>query len=288
MTIPRLWRHLWTRPATAADRAALLVLISADRLPGGPALTARTLDEALAVGPDRRPDDRTTVAPERPERVVWTREKERTERTEVVHDGSGQLLGAVCFSPETDGAGASIRWLHALEDRAVADLLVRLVLDHAPRCTVRAFARASPLPPGLPGLPVHDRAVTRTALEAAGFRTDGQWLYLHRQLPDEGVAGPPSPDRQELTGRCSTRARPVDADGATWWIEVDDLARHGGDPYLARCCLDETLAGLAARGARDVISCVDNLAPGISGTRTVLYDCGFDEVDALQSFVYRR
>jgi hypothetical protein len=271
--MPHLWRHLWTRPGTAADLAALLVLISADRLPGEPALTPQALHRALAAGPARRPGGRGAAV----------------ERTEVVHDGSGQLLGAVRFSREPDGTGASIRWLHAREDRAVADALVRLVLDHAPVCTVYAFAGASPLPPGLPGLPVHDRAVTRAALEAAGFRTDGQWLYLHRQLPGHGATGEAPPTvRPESARRCSTGAGPADADGATWWIDAEDLGRHDGDPYLARCCLDETLADLAARGARDVICCVDNLAAGVSTTRTVLYDCGFDEVDVLQSFVCRR
>ncbi|WP_240677082.1 GNAT family N-acetyltransferase [Actinacidiphila soli] len=222
-----------------------------------------------------------------------------------MHDPSGWVRGVVSYAKRPgDGAGL-ILWLHAEEeDQAVAEALVGHALGQFGPRTVYAFAFASAPSLGLEGLPVRNRPATRRALEAAGFAGRDRWRYLHRPLD-----GPLPTDAYPVADVCecadppgwqmhlresdgtlvgeATLGRPVDGIGVLWWISTDPAHRDRG---LGRHLLRQCFTRLAAEGAREVITYVDDDAPpgDPEHDRTAanrLYDSmGFTELDRLWSF----
>ncbi|MGW0708970.1 GNAT family N-acetyltransferase [Streptomyces sp. NPDC002643] len=282
--------QLSVRPYRADDVAAVLDLVAADPLPGQPLITSAMLAEALA---GRSPVD-----------GGWWAELDPPV-TDVVHDGTGQVLGIVSYATRpSDGAGFLL-WLHCREDAAVANALIVHALDRFGPRTVHAFEFASALTLGLEGLPARHRPVTRRALEEAGFTGRDLWRYMRVSLP---VAGLPhaahvtvneceDPPGKRLEVRAdgelaaeATIGRPVAGIGVLWWISVVPAARRRG---LGLALLGTALDMLTGLGACEAILYVDDDAPpgNLERDRTAangMYDrAGFTEVDRLHSFTRR-
>ncbi|GHE13831.1 GNAT family N-acetyltransferase [Streptomyces alanosinicus] len=289
MAIPTfgLATQLSVRPYRAGDEAAVLGLVAADRLPGQPLATPAMLAEALA---GRSPVD-----------GGWWAELDPPV-TDVVHDGTGQVLGAVSYATRPgDGAGFLL-WLHCREDAAVADALIAHALDRLGPRTVHAFEFASALTHGLEGLPARHRPVTRQALEEAGFTGRDLWRYMRVPLPVAGLPhaahvtvneceDPPGKRLEvredgELAAE-ATIGRPVAGTGVLWWISVVPAARGRG---LGLALLGSALDLLTGLAAREAILYVDDDAPPGDPERdrtaaNGMYDrAGFTEVDRLHSF----
>ncbi len=119
-------------PYVAADRAAALDLINADRMPGQPVATPGMLADALT--------GRSCVD------AGWWAELDHPE-TLVVTDITGATVGVIsCALRPRDGHGV-ILWLNCQEDEVVA----RALLDDAadvlgPHRTLDAFQRTWPCP----------------------------------------------------------------------------------------------------------------------------------------------
>ena len=288
--------HQLARPYMAADEVAVLRLINADRLPGQPSTSSAMLGEALA---GRSPVD-----------VGWWAELD-APRTDVLTVPTGGVVGVVSYANRAhDGAGL-ILWLHCRdeksheEDLSVATALVARVLAELGPRPVYAFEFASALTLGLEGLPVRFRAVTRKALDDAGFSGRDLWRYIHRRL-GASVASQVSsltevspsmdPAGWQLTLRDADGTTlgqaiigaPVDGIGVLWWISIEPPARRRG---LGRTLLEQCFVHLAANGAQEVIAYVDDDAPPGDAERdrtaaNRLYDqAGFAEVDRLHSFL---
>ncbi|HWR46460.1 MAG TPA: GNAT family N-acetyltransferase [Pseudonocardiaceae bacterium] len=296
-------RRLFLRPYAAADEAAVLGLVNAERLPGQPQTTSVMLGEALA---GRSPVD-----------GGWWAELD-VPRTDVVTIPSGQVVGVVSYATRPSDEAGLILWLHCRdenrreEDRhgehqAVAEALVAHVLAELEPRTVYAFEFASALTLGLEGLPVRHRPVTHKVLEVAGFSGRDLWRYIHRRLdapvprqvsPLAEVCSSVDPAGWRLIVRAADRTalgeaivgRPIDGIGVLWWISIAPAAHRRG---LGRVLLGQCFTHLAANGAREVIAYVDdNASPGdTERDRTAanhLYDqAGFAEIDRLHSFLRR-
>ncbi|MGH3800567.1 MAG: GNAT family N-acetyltransferase [Pseudonocardiaceae bacterium] len=295
--------HLFARPYAATDEPAVLGLVNADRLPGQPQTTSAMFAEALA---GCSPVD-----------SGWWAELD-VPRTDVLTVPSGRVVGVVSYATRPRDEAGLILWLHGRnengrnenrheEDQTVTEALVAHALAELGPRTVYAFEFASALTLGLEGLPVRYRAVTRKALEVAGFSGRDLWRYIHRRLdaplphqvpPLAEVSPSMNPAGWQLTLREAdgtalgeaTVGRPIDGIGVLWWISIAPAARRRG---LGRALLGQCFTHLAANGAREVIAYVDDDAPpgDIERDRTAanhLYDqAGFAEVDRLHSFLRR-
>jgi ribosomal protein S18 acetylase RimI-like enzyme len=293
ITSSRSTTQLMVRPYEAGDERAVLGLINADRLPGQPETTAAMLAEALA---GRSPVD-----------AGWWAELDPPV-TEVISDGSGEVLGVVSYAVRPSDEAGFVLWLHCLEeDQGLAVALVARALDRLGKRTVHAFEFASALSLGLEGLPVRDRPATRQALEASGFTGRDLWRYMCAPLPLAGLPRAPAvtvTDNEDPPGKRlevrdggvsgellaeATIGRPVAGIGVLWWIGVVPSARGRG---LGSALLGSAVDLLAGLGAGQVILFVDDDAPsGDERDRAAanrMYDrAGFTEVDRLFSFTRR-
>ncbi|MEU9946436.1 GNAT family N-acetyltransferase, partial [Streptomyces lavendulae] len=228
ITTPRARTQLSVRSYQDGDEAAVLDLVTADRLPGQPPTTAAMLAEALA---GRSPVD-----------GGWWAELQAPV-TEVICDETSTVLGAVSYATRPgDGAGF-ILWLHCHEDQVLTEALITRALDQLGQRTVHAFEFASALTLGLEGLPARHRPVTRRVLEAAGFTGRNLWRYMRADLPVTGlphVAHCTVTDCQDPPGKRlevreggeplaeATIGRPTAGIGVLWWIGVTPAARGRG------------------------------------------------------------
>ena len=286
--MPVLANELAVRRYTAADEAAVLRLINADRLPGQPVVTAEMLAEALA--------GRSSVDSN------WWKELD-TPLAEVAQATSGEVIGVVSSATRpTDGAGV-ILWLHCDENPVTAQALIEHVTGRLGDRTIHAFDFATALSLGLEGLPIRHRSATHAALAAAGFTGEDLWRYMHAPLPLEGlpraenVKTRPADDgigtqleirqgRKVLAE--ATVGTPFQATAVLWWISVDPTARGRRlGPQLLGTALDL----MSQQGAEQVILYVDDdAASDPDRDRTAantMYDrAGLTEIDRLWS--YRR
>lgn len=287
ITTPRAAAQLSVRPYQDGDEAVVLDLMAAHRLPGQPPTTPAMLAEALA---GRSPVD-----------GGWWAELEAPV-TEVIHDETATVLGAVSYTTRPgDGAGF-ILWLYCHEDQVLTEALIARALDQLGQRTVHAFEFASALTLGLEGLPASHRPVTRRALEAAGFTGRALWRYMRADLPVTGlphVAHCSVTDCEDAPGKRlevreggellaqATIGRPAAGIGVLWWIGVTPAARGRG---LGLALLGSALDLLKGLGAVEAILFVDDdaLAGNPERDRTAangMYDrAGFTEVDRLHSF----
>ncbi|MEV6286998.1 GNAT family N-acetyltransferase [Kribbella sp. NPDC051770] len=282
----------------AADEAAVLELVNADRILGQPLATAAMLAEALA--------GRSAV-----DSSFWAELEPPV--TEVL-EADGVVSGVVSYAVRRSDRAGVILWMHCREDAEVAAELVAHALGalraHAldrlraqplgPRVgpAVIAFDFASALGLGLEALPVGHRPVTRDALVAAGFAGEDLWSYLHARLPLAGtelaaeveVRASEEPGRLDLLlvrdGEVlgeATVGEPVDGIGVLWWIAVG-VRRQGLGTGLLRAVANV----LAERGAREVILYVDDDDAAAdrdrSAAKALYARAGFREVDRLWSF----
>lgn len=282
--------QLSVRPYAAADAAAVIDLVVADRLPGQPLTSPAMLAEAVA---GRSPVDGGWWAELTP------------PVTEVICDAARTVLGVVAYASRTGDGTGFILWLHCGEDPVLAELLVARALDRLGRRTVHAFEFASALTLGLEGLPAGRRPATRRALEKAEFVGRDLWRYMRSTLPIAGLphaAHVTVTDCEDPAGRRlevheggellaeAIVGRPVEGIGVLWWIGVVPHARGRG---LGLALLGSSLDLLAGLGAREAILYVDDDAPPghTERDRTAangMYDrVGFAEVDRLHSFTRR-
>ncbi len=281
--------ELAVRRYTAADEAAVLRLINADRLPGQPAVTPGMLAEALA--------GRSTVDSN------WWKELD-PPITEVAETTGGEVIGVVSSATRpADGAGV-VPWLHCAEDPSVARALIQHAISRLGDRTIHAFDFATALSLGLEGLPRRHRPATHAALTAAGFTGEDLWRYLRASLPLDGLpragnvqAGPADDGigtQLEIRqgGKVLAEATvgpPFQAIAVLRWISVDPALRGQG---LGRQLLGTALDLMSRQGAEQVILYVDDDAPASDPERdrtaaNAMYDrAGFAEVDRLWS--YRR
>lgn len=273
------------RPYGPDDRVAVLALAARDRLTGQPEPTPAMLQQALRGRSPAATDGWAGLEP---------------PRTDVAHDRSGQVLGVVsCTRRPADAAGI-IGWLHAAEEPVVVAALVDSALAALGCRTVYAFPFASALAPGLPGLPVRSRPVTRKALEAAGFSARDGWRYLHRYL--EGplpAAAYPLAEVSKCAAPPGWQLHLRDTDGTLVGEATVTRAVHGvsvlgpviTDPAhlshgLGRSLLRQCLTHLAAHGAHEVVAYLDDDTP--PGHTEALYTSqGLTEIDQLRTFARR-
>ncbi|MGX8904604.1 GNAT family N-acetyltransferase [Streptomyces netropsis] len=279
------------RPYRTRDRAAVLALVNADRLPGQPEATPDMLTQALRG--ESAVDGNWWAGLDPPSVYVAT-------------GHADDIVGVIsCAVRPKDDTGL-ILWSHCREDAAVAEALIAHVLTELSPRPVEAFQFATALTLGLEALPVVHRPATRAALEDAGFTGERLWRYMHAGLPRTGlpcaqdVQVVPDPERETSRqlrvrrgGRTVAEAvvgDPVRGVGVLWWIEVTPEARGRG---LGRLLLGSALETLTALGATEVVLYVDDdEPPGGERDRTAanaLYDsAGFTEVDQLWSYSRRR
>ncbi|GAA0490836.1 GNAT family N-acetyltransferase [Streptomyces sp. NPDC046215] len=278
---------LTLRPYRATDRAAVLALIDADRLPGQPLVTPEMLAHALA--------GRSAVDAE------WWAALD-PPAVEVATTPDGHVVGVISWALRPGDDTGLILWLHCREDEAVARALIDRALSALAPRAVEAFQFSTALTLGLEALPVARRRATRTALERAGFTGERLWRALRAELPRpglpvlDGVETGPDPQREAAwrllvrrDGRAVAEAvvgHPVQGVGVLWWIEVGPGERGRG---LGRALLGSALDLLTGLGAAEVVLYVDDdEPPGGDRDRTAanaLYDsAGFTEVDDLWSY----
>ncbi|MEK2491607.1 hypothetical protein WN990_18830 [Kitasatospora purpeofusca] len=253
----RTGRTVWVRPATAEDGRSVVGLVTADRLPmltvrWSPPHVDAELREAL------RQEAGTAVL--------------------VVHDGSGQVLGAMALNRVLAAGGrtAEVAWLHCREDPGTAAVLVQALRERSAGLDlVSAFGRPTAWPPHIPGLPLHHRPVTTDAFTTAGFRPRHQWLLLHR-----GAAGSGSGAAGDRPARA---LRWITPDGALHTGRALPLPRPSAD--LGRHLLGRSLEALDRADEYEAVATVDLLAPDASARCDTLTRAGFEEVDLLRSFV---
>ncbi|WP_420082695.1 GNAT family N-acetyltransferase (plasmid) [Streptomyces sp. JL4002] len=273
------------RPYELRDLVRVLELVEGDRLPGRPAVTAEMFGHSL-VG--CHPGDAAPALLQEP-------------RTDVVIDGSGEVVGAVGWALHASSGEGLLLWLHCLEDdQQVAQVLVRHVLEQAGRRTVCAFG--GPTAMSFAGLPVRNRRGTAVALEAAGFSREDGWRYLYcrfdelRRLPYEVVDIIESPDPygwylrlREKDGTHIGKAvvsRPTVGTAVLEWISLTPGADRPGYFLLRQC-----LAHLADRGIRELVVLL-NAHSDFSGDSQDLAwqfhrQAGFQEVDQLHPYTRR-
>jgi ribosomal protein S18 acetylase RimI-like enzyme len=285
--MPVLANELAVRRYAAADEAAVLRLVNADRLPGQPVVTPDMLAEALA--------GRSSVDSN------WWKELD-TPITEVAQTSSGEVIGVVSSATRpTDGAGV-ILWLHCNEDPLTAQALIEHTTHQLGDRTIHAFEFATALSLGLEGLPMRHRSATHAALTAAGFTGEDLWRYLHAPLPVDGLPRAENAKTRPADDGIGTQLEirqgrkllaeatvgtPFQATAVLWWISVDPMARGRG---LGRQLLGTALDLMSQQGAEQVILYVDDDAPASDPERdrtaaNALYDrAGFAEVDRLWSY----
>ncbi|MBC2908256.1 GNAT family N-acetyltransferase [Streptomyces cupreus] len=272
------------RPYTPADRAAVLELVNADRLPGQPAATPAMLADAV------RGRSRVDAG--------WWAEL-ACPTTTVATSAAGTVLGVVSYALRPKDGHGVILWLHCREDESVARALLDRAGTELGTRTLDAFHFATALTLGVEALPAGHRPATHAALTAAGYTGVDLWRYMHRTLPAPELprltrydTEPATPDTRRLlvtedgkTLADATIGTPVQGTGVVWWIGVQPAARGQG---TGRALLGTALHALSRMGAADVILFVDDAPPGGDRDRTAakaLYESsGFEEIDRLYSF----
>ena len=271
------------------DLPAILDLVNADLLPGQPTCGRHALDMAMR--------GESTID------ASWWRELSNV-RTAVASRG-GVVVGAASYAVAAADRSGWLLWLHAREDRAVAEALI----DHAMAelsgtSHLYAFWIATALSLGVQALPVEQRPVTHELLTSRGLMGRDSWRYL--VMPVErfalesraddvatvrAIAGSGDIPTWELV--VGDREEPVataeialagEGCGALWWIDVEPAQRGRG---IGRRLLRQALRFLALRGAQTVAAFVDHADPrerDPSAILRLLGSAGFQEVDRLWSY----
>ncbi|SDT82663.1 hypothetical protein SAMN05216371_7453 [Streptomyces sp. TLI_053] len=257
---------MWVRPAAVADRNRVAELAAADR------------PSVLSV---RRTAASGTAAYEGRQCVL------------VAHDGSGQVVGAMALDrhPGPGSRAGELMWLHCRENPVVAAALLRTALERSAGLgTVTAFGRATPWPPHLPGVPLHNRPVTTEALAAAGFRTRHQWLLLHRPVAPVAPVAAVAPVTRVAPGERGATGGPSAC--PVPWITPDGtlhstsaVPRPSPPADARQHLLHRSLAALDRAGVCEALATVDLLEPDAPAQCGALGRAGFEEVDLLRSFV---
>jgi ribosomal protein S18 acetylase RimI-like enzyme len=287
--VARERREIEVRPIRADDLRAVAELIDADRLPGRPACDLRSLRRALSG--DFPGDPRG-----------WSG---FGEVRAVVAVDEGQVVGAASYATKvTDGSGWLL-WLHAREERAVAERLLDHVLRElgdSTRC--HAFAVATALSFGVEALPIRGRPSTHAALRARGFERRASWRYLIARL-DHRVTVASDPARATVEPTVGWGEYPAwrlsmeTAQGPAAVLEVglgpercgllQDLQVEPSyrDRGVERTLLRQGMQLLRSQGAATVVAFVETprrSAPRSEGMLELLSGAGFEEVDELWSY----
>ncbi|MFG2794347.1 GNAT family N-acetyltransferase [Streptomyces sp. NPDC048419] len=277
-------KSLTVRAYSALDQVQVLDLVTADRLLGKPAVTARMLDDATA---GRCPAD--------PE--LWAGLEELA--TDVLVSADGQIVGVVSFAVRARGAEGVLLWMHCREeDQHLAGVLIAHTLSRFGRRTVHAFKATTAL--SFAGLPVGNRPGTHRALESAGFSRRDGWSYLHHRLDIHRRRPRVVSDITE-TDPATWHVHMRDGNGASIGMAVigrlDDMtavlewiALRAGGYNLGHILLEQCLAHLTDRGMRDVITFLE--APAgtecpYSPARELHHQAGFREIDQLHAYTRR-
>src|SRR2546425_6624888 len=144
---PRVARRRVVRPFRPRDESAVRELLEADRLPGQPRCTPEML-AAAPRGPTCFPGSTTPARPQ----------------VSVLTDAEGRPCGVIAVLSWTDVHAGLISGLHAREDPAALQALLRHALTVFAGCPlIEAFVGGPPGPLGPGGLPHAHRPATHDA-----------------------------------------------------------------------------------------------------------------------------
>lgn len=283
------------RPYRACDKAAVLDLIAADRLPGQPSADADALGMALAG---------TAGVSDAGARAWWG--ELEAPRTTVAAAADHTVIGACSVALRPADHSGQILWLHAREDARVAQALV----DHAVEVldggrALYAYTCGPAWTLAADGMPVRRRPATHRALESAGFTVMGEESYWqcrnktaqsrpdHRHYPLAQLEPSREPPGWHLN-LTDTAGHPVASAllgaptagiGVLWWLQVEPAVRGRG---VGRVFLQQCLEEFTACGATRVIALIDQRPPGSDrpdpAAAPLLRRAGFREVDTLYTY----